>query len=124
MNAKKEFLEKTLHVKIIAAQLCPNVRYGEDDITYDLNPGYTEEEYDVFLKNIDFEYDSGFGGQELFGVIICENGVWFDRGEYDGSEWWEKHEYPKLENYFSEKIIIHYKRLKKLQRILNENEIS
>lgn len=37
---------------------------------------------------IDFNYDSGYGGQELYGCIVFEDGSWLERGEYDGSEWW------------------------------------
>jgi hypothetical protein len=44
---------------------------------------------DHCLPQLDFEYDSGYGGQELFGYIWYEDGTWSSRGEYDGSEWWE-----------------------------------
>jgi hypothetical protein len=60
--------------------------------------GYSEEDYDKFLSEIDFTYDDGFGSQELFGVIWCTEGEWFERGEYDGSEWWEKNVYPIVPN--------------------------
>ena len=38
---------------------------------------------------LDVEYNTGYGGQELFGNIWYEDGTWSERGEYDGSEWWE-----------------------------------
>ena len=31
-----------------------------------------------------------------FGTIWCEDGVWFDRHEYDGSEYWDFHKYPTI----------------------------
>ena len=36
------------------------------------------------------EYDNGYGAQEIpFDlVIMLKNGTWFERAEYDGSEWW------------------------------------
>ncbi len=43
---------------------------------------------DELLAQLDFNYDSGFGGQELFGHVWFADGTWADRGEYDGSEWW------------------------------------
>ena len=43
----------------------------------------------------DRDYDSGFGGQELFGTITFKDGTWLERGEYDGSEWWEYKTTPK-----------------------------
>jgi hypothetical protein len=41
------------------------------------------------------EYDSGYGGQRLFGTIWMVDGTWWTRGEYDGSEWWQHHECPE-----------------------------
>jgi len=41
-------------------------------------------------------YDSGYGGQELFGTIWMKNGDWLERGEYDGSEWWEYKTCPEI----------------------------
>ena len=49
---------------------------------------------DEVLPQLDFEYDDGYGGQELFGYIWYEDGTWSERGEYDGSEWWERKERP------------------------------
>ncbi|MFN9902948.1 MAG: hypothetical protein ACK55Z_30085, partial [bacterium] len=37
-----------------------------------LREGYTQEEYNEFLEKMDFEYDSGYGLQHLFGT------VWFN----------------------------------------------
>lgn len=36
------------------------------------------------------EYDEGYGAQEVpFDLIIMlKDGTWFERAEYDGSEWW------------------------------------
>lgn len=48
------------------------------------------------LPHLDFEYDSGYGGQELFGNIWYTDGTWSERGEYDGSEWWEHKERPPI----------------------------
>ena len=41
------------------------------------------------LPQLDFDYDDGYGGQELYGYIWYSDGTWSDRGEYDGSEWWQ-----------------------------------
>ena len=46
------------------------------------------------IKQLDFNYDEGFGGQNLFGNIWYTDGTWSDRGEYDGSEWWQHQEVP------------------------------
>lgn len=46
----------------------------------------------------DFEYDNGFGGQEIPPDlnIIFSDGSWLERGEYDGSEWWAFKQTPKI----------------------------
>lgn len=62
-----------------------------------LKEGYSVEEYKEFLNKLNFEYDNGYGGQELFGTIwLKEEGCWYERGEYDGSEWWEYRECPQV----------------------------
>jgi hypothetical protein len=97
MNAKEEFLKAISSFK--AEILCAQIRheYSYDDNTvFTLNLNYTEEELKEFLNNLDFEYNSGFGRQYLFGTIWCKNNSWFTRHEYDGSECWEYHYYPKF----------------------------
>ncbi len=44
-----------------------------------------------FLKISDFEYDRGFGAQEIANdlIIYFKDKSYISRGEYDGSEWWE-----------------------------------
>lgn len=46
------------------------------------------------LPLLGFTYDSGYGGQELFGWVVFKDGTWLERGEYDGSEWWAYKEPP------------------------------
>ncbi len=52
--------------------------------------------WEVFEVYADFEYDSGFGGQEVApDILVVGDGWWMERGEYDGSEWWEFKTLPK-----------------------------
>lgn len=47
-------------------------------------------------KAISFDYDNGFGVQEVFeDLILVGKDFWLERHEYDGSEWWEYKEMPK-----------------------------
>ena len=62
----------------------------------DLQVNYSREDLEEFLKKLDFRYDSGFGGQELFGTVWFQDGSWLERGEYDGSEWWAFKETPEI----------------------------
>lgn len=63
--------------------------YSNNKSKFILTTGWTTDEWNSFLVSLDFEYDSGYGGQELFGVIWYVDGTWSERGEYDGTEWWE-----------------------------------
>jgi hypothetical protein len=49
------------------------------------------------MPKLDFDYDGGYGCQELFGYIWYGDGTWSQRGEYDGLEWWEHMERPSKE---------------------------
>lgn len=45
---------------------------------------------------LDFEYDCGYGKQQIFGTVWYSDGSWCERREYDGSEWWLHNELPKI----------------------------
>ena len=87
-NAKQEFLNHTSGKEILCAQI-QHDDYDGPLKAFNLTTGWTKEDLDSFLSDIDFDYDSGYGGQNLFGTIWYVDGTWSERGEYDGSEWWE-----------------------------------
>ena len=41
-----------------------------------------------FFDEINFDYDSGFGGAEIEGLYIIGYDFYMYRAEYDGAEWW------------------------------------
>jgi hypothetical protein len=94
-NAKQEFSNMVRDNVVLCASIsyrdCWEHEIGSEHI---LPVKYTEEQYNTFVESLDFNYDSGFGGQELFGTVWFKDGTWADRGEYDGSEWWEYHVCP------------------------------
>ncbi len=95
-NAKKELLEA---VKDTAKIKCASIFYEgwENEASKKvLKLNHTNDEYNEFLNSLDFEYDSGYGGQELYGIVWLEDGTWLSRGEYDGSEWWEHNVLPDI----------------------------
>ena len=97
MNAREEFIRHIGTRKVLCAQIQHGEDYGYDDQkVFNLTTGSTEEDRTQFLNDIDFEYDSGYGGQNLFGTIWYEDGTWSERGEYDGSEWWDHRERPQI----------------------------
>jgi len=90
MNCKEEFL------KIIEGYVVECVYMELKETEYNLRMGHTNEDFKRFLGMIDFEYDSGYGEQNLYGTIWFKDRTWAERGEYDGSEWWEHKEYPEI----------------------------
>jgi hypothetical protein len=90
MNAKKELLDhlrgrEVKYVRVILKH------------SYDNNETI-EGTLDEVLPKLDFDYDNGYGGQYMEGTIWYSDETWSDRGEYDGSEWWEHRECPSLPN--------------------------
>ena len=105
-NAQEELLhilEKTKSVVKCASIKCERGSYWDDNDSYVgsapiyLLEGYTPEEYKEFLQKLNFEYDAGYGGQELHGTVwLMKENTWLERGEYDGSEWWAYQECPQV----------------------------
>ena len=97
MNAKEEFLGHIKDRKILCADMAhQDCWHNGPSADFKLPVGYTQKQYDEFLDSLDFQYDKGYGGQELFGTIWYTDGTWSDRGEYDGSEWWSYQKCPNI----------------------------
>lgn len=97
-NCKDDFLKetkgKTVLCSIIVAY--PDHYDGEQKKEATLPVGYSESEMLNFLEAINYQYDSGYGSQEVYGTIWYTDGTWSERGEYDGSEWWEYKTRPEI----------------------------
>lgn len=97
-NAREEMLELLKGKEI----RCAKVTTGRDWHEYDerrtivLKVDHNEEDLAKFLNDLNFDYDSGYGGQELYGTVWFKNNTWAERGEYDGSEWWEERSLPDV----------------------------
>lgn len=100
-NARDEFIKHIENRTVKCASI------GEDEDSYRLEAGekakrlllsvgHTPDEYMNFIRALNFEYDDGYGGQNLFGTIWYTDGSWSERGEYDGSEWWDHRELPAI----------------------------
>lgn len=97
-NAAQELIKHAEGRKIKCAVIHDDAdRYGDaprQEII--LRVGHTEVEYNIFISQLNWPYDSGYGGQIVFGTVWYEDGTWSERGEYDGSEWWEHRELPVI----------------------------
>lgn len=80
MNFKEETLKV---IKSVNREL--------SDIDYVTDGKAFTEDIEVFLEDCDFDYDNGYGGQEIncLLAIVFKDGTWLERSEYDGSEWWD-----------------------------------
>ena len=90
-NCKNEFLEAVKGKDILCALIDYNKDYWDEDAKKNsvLKVGFTETDFNLFLESLNYDYNDGYGGQEVFGTIWYKDGTWSERGEYDGSEWWE-----------------------------------
>ena len=108
MNAKQELLSKLdeTFLSIKCASIRIERTYGvTKQIRLPLD--YSPEQYEEFLSALDIEYNNGFGGQQLFGRVWLTNDAWLERGEYDGSEWWNVKKLPNIhEELFNKDISI------------------
>lgn len=93
----KNFKEETLGVLKFNGKTIKDIKWIGNE------KGYIP--IDEFFKKANFEYDAGYGAQEVAAdIIIVGDEFIMTREEYDGSEWW-KYTKPiempkeKLENY-------------------------
>lgn len=61
----------------------------------------SDAEFRAALPTLDFEYNEGYGSQELYGYVVFTDGTWLSRGEYDGSEWWQDNRCPDEASVFA-----------------------
>lgn len=97
-NCKDDFLEETKDKNVLCAEIVYRRYYWDDDRKKEavLPIGYSDAELQIFLSAINYEYNSGYGSQEVSGTIWYTDGTWSERCEYDGSEWWEYKSYPQI----------------------------
>ncbi len=84
MNAKRELLQKIDNID----KKIEDVDWLEISLPYYEHKKYTK------IEELDIEYNNDFGTQHLYGSVVFKDGTWLERGEYDGSEWWEYKQVP------------------------------
>ncbi len=97
INAQQELIkEVTATGASIKCALLRRESWTENGKQFVLKDRWTPEQLTEFLNSLNFTYDNGFGGQELFGTVWLNDGTWLERDEYDGSEWWEHSKCPEI----------------------------
>lgn len=88
MNAKNELIAEIINSKhTVNDVVAVNIKKLNHD--YDLEQLVVSSSLsESVLFTLDFEYDNGYGTQEISGVVLFKDNTWLSRGEYDGSEWW------------------------------------
>jgi len=107
INAKQELLgfigRVNVPVKCATIQrTIPSDSLTDPDVfkEYNLPVNHDKDDYIYgFLESLDFEYNNGYGEQELYGTIWFEDGTWADRWEYDGAEGWKLVMLPQIPLY-------------------------
>lgn len=85
------FKEDTLAALKEHGKTIDNIKWIGDNL------GERTTDIQEFFNSIDFEYDDGYGGNEIsLSLVIVGDNWWLERGEYDGAEWWEFKTIPKL----------------------------
>lgn len=83
-----------INLKIETLEVLEGHGYTVNDIEWVGSDAY-EISQDYFWELADREYDNGYGSEEVCTDLIIgmKDGSWFERGNYDGAEWW-KHKIP------------------------------
>ena len=93
MNVKNEILEHIAGRRVLYIHLTFDWRH---EIKPANAPVQLAGALGDVLSYLDFEYDESYGSQVMTGTIWYADGTWSERGEYDGSEWWEHRARPAL----------------------------
>jgi len=97
INAKEELLLILKQVKYMHNEdiICGYVHTPGRDSSK-LIERYTDDELDLFLSSIDFEYNNEYEAQSLYGCIWLTNGAWLQREKYNIGEEWKFYKCPTL----------------------------
>lgn len=103
MNAKEELIQTLTSRNLIIKCAYVHTRnpYYDMDDDFEVKEAilplnFSFYQLTEFYDKLNFEYDSGYNGQELYGNVWLEDGTWLERGEYDGSEWREHAVRPEI----------------------------
>ena len=82
----------------------------ENDVLFVMCNGYFS--FEKFKEISDFIYSDGYGSPEIpTNIMIVGYNWWLERGEYDGSEWWEFKTLPKRPNYENLNPIVEFQEI-------------
>lgn len=80
----------------------PSHRHPDGEIVFSfdrvavLKQNWNNDEWLKFLTILNFNYDRGYGRQELFGVVWLTDGACLERDEFYGAEEWALKKLPTI----------------------------
>lgn len=102
-NAKAEFIKEVEGKAVLCADITYEFYDKEQkkfiEKEHHLPYAHSPAAYNTFLQSLDFVYNAGFGGQELYGIIWYADGTWSERYSYDGEEEWRHCHIPVIPEY-------------------------
>ena len=96
INAELEYIDKTMG-DIVYGYVFKEGSYNPEEEKYSKTIVFDSR---INMKFRSIEYDDGYGGQQLFGIIVFKDNSWLERDEYDGSENWYYKNTPQLDEVF------------------------
>jgi hypothetical protein len=88
-NAKKELLSILGDSRPKCAVIQYMINFDEIDKLIILKCGYTEDEWNIFLDRLDFEYSTWNEVEYLNGTIWMLDGTWYERMGFTAPAYWE-----------------------------------
>ena len=96
-NAKEEIIKHINDRKVIYIEMeIVSMEIDIDDGGIIENVKNIKGTIEEVLPLLDFQYDNGFGYQEVYGTIWYADDTWSERESYDGREWWVHRVRPEL----------------------------
>ena len=96
-HTNEELLEFTKDLPRIQCAEVKEYGYYSDPKYFRLPIGYSQLDYEFFVKSLDFEYDRHY--PEIDGFIWFNDGSWAERLEYDGAYRWIYKKLPTIPDY-------------------------
>lgn len=88
--SKVNLLAQTLEILTQNGKTPADVQWVQADVGSYSKQNLISFSWAEFAALADFNYDDGFGGAEVkTSLKVVGADWWLERGEYDGSEWWE-----------------------------------
>lgn len=96
-NLKRHFIEEIKDKELLCAEI--TIRHAIDNTKALLKIGFTDDDLDVFLNEIDCIYDNSYRSRDVDAIIWYKDKTWSETGKYDTGDWWTYHKMPTIPIY-------------------------